>query len=33
MLEMRQVSKIYRTAMKHNSTLDRDKDGIACEKR
>ena len=26
-------NKIYRTAMKHNSTLDRDKDGIACEKR
>lgn len=26
-------TKAYRTAVAHNSTLDRDKDGIACEKR
>ena len=25
-------TKIYNIAMKHNSGLDRDKDGIACEK-
>ncbi len=25
--------KLYKTAMKHNKGLDRDKDGIACEKR
>lgn len=25
--------QIYATAMKHNKSLDRDKDGIACEKR
>jgi hypothetical protein len=29
----RRGNKIYRTAMRHNGTLDRDKDGIACEKR
>ena len=26
-------NKIYRTARLHNSDLDRDKDGVACEKR
>ena len=26
-------NKIYRTAKLHNSDLDRDKDGVACEKR
>ncbi|SDS85227.1 Excalibur calcium-binding domain-containing protein [Nocardioides scoriae] len=26
-------TKVYKTAVAHNSTLDRDKDGIACEKR
>ena len=26
-------TKIYKQAMKHNRRLDRDKDGIACEKR
>ena len=26
-------TKAYRTAISHNRTLDRDKDGIACEKR
>lgn len=26
-------TKAYKTAIKHNSTLDRDKDGIACEKK
>ncbi len=25
-------NKIYKTAVRHNGTLDRDKDGIACEK-
>jgi Excalibur calcium-binding domain len=24
---------LYRTAMRYNQSLDRDKDGIACEKR
>jgi Excalibur calcium-binding domain len=25
-------TRLYRTAMRYNSRLDRDKDGIACEK-
>lgn len=26
-------TKLYKTAMAHNKRLDRDKDGVACEKR
>lgn len=26
-------TKIYNEAMKHNRDLDRDRDGVACEKR
>lgn len=26
-------TRLYRRAMNHNGTLDRDRDGIACEKR
>jgi hypothetical protein len=29
----RRSTRIYNTAMKYNRGLDRDKDGIACEKR
>jgi hypothetical protein len=29
----RHSTKLYRVAMRHNSDLDRDRDGIACEKR
>jgi hypothetical protein len=28
----RHSTKLYKTAMRHNKGLDRDKDGIACEK-